>query len=84
MEIANYVKLRNLCFTLLRKSKRDLFGSLNEKDLCDKKKFWGVVMPLLSNKVVSNEKITLVERMATLQKPLKTLHLFSMNFFLIP
>ena len=68
----------------MRKSKRDLFGSLNEKDLCDKKKFWGVVMLLLSNKVVSNEKITLVERMATLQKPLKTLHLFSMSFFLTP
>ena len=29
-------------------------------DLCDKK-FWGVVKPLLSNKVVYNERITLVE-----------------------
>ena len=28
---------------------------------CDNKKFWSVVKPLLLNKVVSNEKVTLVE-----------------------
>ena len=28
--------------------------------MCDSKKFWGVVKPLLSNKVVYNERITLV------------------------
>ena len=48
----NYVKQRNLCVTLLRKSKREFFGSLNETHLCDNKKFWGVVKPALSNKVV--------------------------------
>ena len=57
----NYVKQRNLCVTLLRKSKREFFGSLNETHLCDNKKFWGVVKPLLSSKVVYNERITLVE-----------------------
>ena len=57
----NYVKQRNLCVTFLRKSKREFFGSLNETGLCDNTKFWGVVKPLLSYKVVSNEKITLVE-----------------------
>ena len=39
----NYVKQRNLCVTLLRKSKREFFGSLNKTRLCDKKKFCGVV-----------------------------------------
>ena len=29
--------------------------------MCDNKKFWGVVKPLLSNKVVYNERITLIE-----------------------
>ena len=57
----NYVKQRNLCVTLLQKSKREFFGSLNETHLCDNKKFWGEVKPLLSNKVVYNERITLVE-----------------------
>ena len=40
---------------------KEFFGSLNETDLCDNKKFWGVVKHLLQNKVVSNEKITLLE-----------------------
>ena len=40
---------------------KEFFGSLNETHLCDNKKFWGVVKPLLSNKVVYNERIILVE-----------------------
>ena len=47
------------CF--FQKSKRKFLGSLNETDLCNNKKFWGVDKPLLSNKVVSNQKITSVE-----------------------
>ena len=43
------------------KVKESLFGSLNETDLCDNKKFLGGVRPLLSNTVISNEKITLIE-----------------------
>ena len=38
------------------------YGDLNEKALCDNKKFRGVVKPVLPNKVVSNEKITLDEQ----------------------
>ena len=57
----NYVEQRNLCVTLLQKSKREFFGSLNETHFWDNKKFWGVVKPLLSNKVVYNERITRVE-----------------------
>ena len=53
----NYAKQTNLCVTLLRKSKREFYGNLNEKKLCDNKKFWGVFKPVLSNKVVSNEKM---------------------------
>ena len=50
-----------MCVTLLRKSKRKYFNNLNEKNVCDNKKFWKVVKPLLSNKIISNEKITIVE-----------------------
>ena len=56
-----YTKQRNLCVTLLRKSKREYFNNLNEKNFCDNKKSLGVVKPLLSNKIISNEKITIVE-----------------------
>ena len=45
----------------MRKSKKEYFNNLNEKSVCDNKKFWRVVKPLLSNKIISNEKITIVE-----------------------
>ena len=57
-----YTKQRNLCVTLLRKSKREYFNNLNEKNVCDNKTFWKVVKPLLSNKIISNEKITIAEK----------------------
>ena len=44
-----------------REKVREFIRNVTEKNLCDNKKFWGVDKPLLSNKVVSNEKITLVE-----------------------
>ena len=56
-----YTKQRTLCVTLLRKSKREYLNNLNQKNVCDNKKFWRVVKPLLSNKIISNEKITIVE-----------------------
>ena len=58
----NYRKQRNLCAILLKKSEREFYGNLNQKKLRDNKKFWGVVKPVLSNKLVCNEKITLVEQ----------------------
>ena len=76
----NYNKQRNLCVTLLRKSKREFYGNLNAKNLCDNKTFWGVVKPVLSNKVVSNEKITLVENDDILENDNKTATVFN-NFF---
>ena len=57
----NYFKQRNFCVALLRKSKREFFGSLNETDLCDQKICWDVTKPLLSNKVAYDDRITIVE-----------------------
>ena len=45
----------------MRKSKRDYYNNLNEKNICDNRKFSKVVEPLLPNKIISNNKITLVE-----------------------
>ena len=50
---------RNYCVSLLRKSKGDYFSNLNQKNICDNGKFWKVVKPLLSPKIVFNEKVTL-------------------------
>ena len=56
----SYNKQQNFCVSLLRKTKKDYYGHLNEKDVIDNKKFWKTVKPLFSDKVKSSEKITLV------------------------
>ena len=77
----NYNKQRNLCVALLRKSKREYYQNLNVASVCDNKKFWKVVKPLLSNKIVSNEKITLVEKSEILKSDKETAKVLN-NFFL--
>ena len=76
----NYAKQRNLCVILPRKSKREFYGNLNEKKLRDNKKFWGLVKPVLSNEVVCNEKITLVEQNNIVENDKKTPTVFN-DFF---
>ena len=56
-----YTKKRNLCVTLLRKNKREYFENFDEKNFCDNKKIWRVVKSLVSNKIISIEKIKIVE-----------------------
>ena len=58
----SYNMQRNYCVSLLQKIKGDYYNNLNEKNICDNAKFWKVLKPLSSsNRIVSNEKITLVE-----------------------
>ena len=57
----SYNMQRNYYYSLLRKSKGDYYNNLNKKNICDNRKFWKIVKALLSNKIVSNEKTTLVE-----------------------
>ena len=57
----SYVKQRNNCVSLLRKTKKDYYANLNVKDIVDNKQFWRTVKPLFSDKTKSNEKITLLE-----------------------
>ena len=57
----NCVKQRNHCVSLLRKMKREYYSNLDEKNVCDSKTFWKTVKPMLSKKIKSNERITLIE-----------------------
>ena len=57
----NYDKQRNLCVTFLRKSKREYHQNLSVENVCDNKKNCKAVKPLMSNKIMSSEKITLVQ-----------------------
>ena len=42
-----YIKQRNYCVSLLRKTKKDHYTNLNEKDVPDNKQIWRTVKPLL-------------------------------------
>ena len=57
----NYLKQRNRCVSLLRKTKREYYSNLDEKNICDNKAFWKIVKPILSKKIMSNQRITLIE-----------------------
>ena len=57
----NYVKQRNHRVSLPRKTKRRYYSNFHEKKICDNKTFWKIVKPMLSKKLKSNERITLIE-----------------------
>ena len=46
-----YKKQRNVCVSILRKSKKCYYENLDTKNIMDNKKFWGTVKPLFLNKV---------------------------------
>ena len=56
-----YTQQRNKCVSLLRKTKMNYYGNLNEKDITDNKKFWKTVKPFLSDKSINSDKIYLNE-----------------------
>ena len=57
-----YSKQHNYCVSLLRKSKSDYFGNLNEKNISDNKTFWKTIKPFLSDKITSTQKTTLIDK----------------------
>ena len=56
-----FLTQRNYCVSLVRKSKKLYHSNLDEKNVTDNKTFWKTIKPFLSDKVVSREKITLIE-----------------------
>ena len=57
----NYVKHKNFCVNLLRKTKRNYYTNLKINDITDNKFFWKSVKPSFTDKINTNEQITLVE-----------------------
>ena len=53
-------KQRNLCVSLLRKTKRSYYSNLNEKKVIDNRTFWKTVKPMFLSKFINSKKITLV------------------------
>ena len=71
---------RNKCVSIIKKSKRSDFESLDVKFVKDNKKFWIKISPLSSNKIKSKEKITLVENNETISSDIEVANTFQ-NFF---
>ena len=64
----------------MRKTKTN---SLNHKDLANNKKLWRIVKHLLSDKLKSNEKITLVESWKIFKEDEKTAETLILFFHLL-
>ena len=75
-----YNQQRNLCVTLLRKSKRNYYNSLNEKIICDNKKFWKTIKPSFYNKIFNSENITLVEENEIIKSDYEVAHILNDYF----
>ena len=56
-----FCKQRNKCVLLLRKSIKDYFANLNEKNITDNKRFCETVKPFLSKQIHFSERINLTE-----------------------
>ena len=57
-----YNKQRNLCVTLLRKTKRNYFSELDNRILEDNKNFWKTVNPLFSEKPYQKKSIIIISK----------------------
>ena len=75
-----YNKQRNIYVSILRKAKRSYFENLDIKNLSDHRKFWGTIKPLFSNKVRSNDYITLNENYLLIRNEYKIANIFNTFF----
>ena len=69
---AIYVKQRNYCVPLLRKSKRKYYENLDERNLMDNKLFWKTIKPSFSDKIVTRDRIHLTENGEVVKTELET------------
>ena len=77
---AIYVKQRNYCVSLLRKSKKKYYENLDERNLMDNKLFWKTIKPSFSDKIVTRDKVHLTENGEVVKTELETPETLN-NFF---
>ena len=77
---ALYVKQRNYCVSLLRKSKKKYYENLDERNLMDNKLFWKTIKPSFSDKIVTRDRIHLTENGEVVKTELETAETLN-NFF---
>ena len=77
---AIYIKQRNYCVSLLRKSKKKYYENLEERNLMDNKLFWKTIKPSFSDKIVKRDRTHLTEKGEVVKTELETAETLN-NFF---
>ena len=75
-----YKEQRNLCTSLLKKTKKEYYANLNPSVISDNKKFWKTIKPLFSEKATTSQSITLVDNQDIYSDDGKVAHIFSTFF----
>ena len=75
-----YTKQRNICASLLRKTKKRYYENLNEKLVVGNKLFWKTVKPLLCDKVAGKDETHLIDNNELVKPYLETAKVLN-NFF---
>ena len=57
-----YNKQHNLCANLIKWEKKKFFSNIITRDIIDNKTFWKTIKPLITDKVQTKSKITLIEK----------------------
>ena len=65
----------------MRRIKKNYYSNLNEKSMTDNKKFWKTVTPFLSDRVLSTERITLIENDKLINNDSETANIMNTFFF---
>ena len=77
---ARFKNQRNLCVTLLRKTKRDYYENLDLGKVNDSKKFWNTIKPVFGNKLATRNNITLIENKKVLTSEIELAKTFNKYF----
>ena len=75
-----YKKQRNHCVSLLRIMKKEYYEKLKPSSICDNISFWKVTKPLCSDKPMSSDSITLIEKKEIISDDQTVASIFS-SFF---
>ena len=66
--------------SVVRKSKKLYYSKLDEKKVTDNKTFWKTIKPFLSDKILSREKVTLIEEDEIIEGDLNTTQILNTFF----
>ena len=75
-----YNKQRNICTALIRRTKKEYYSKLSPETICDNKTFWKSVKPFFSEKSVTTDNITIIDKNEIYENDETVSEIFN-NFF---